>query len=68
VIVVVNGAPLDVPEGAVLADLLGHLGVPHDCRGIALALDGEVVLRTDWPRTAVADGQCVELLEARAGG
>ena len=67
-IVVVNGAPLDVPEGAVLSDLLGHLGVAHDRRGIALALDGEVVLRTDWPRTPVAEGQRVELLEARAGG
>jgi sulfur carrier protein len=66
--VVVNGNPLDVPEGAVLSDVLRQLGLADDRRGIALALEGDVVLRTDWPRTAVAEGQRVELLEARAGG
>jgi sulfur carrier protein len=68
VIVVVNGDPLDVPEGTMLTDVLRYVGVANDRRGIALALDGDVVLRTDWPRTSVADGQRVELLEARAGG
>ena len=67
-IVVLNDAPLDVPDGATLSDVLRHLGVPDDRRGIALALDGEVVLRADWPRTSIASGQRVELLEARAGG
>lgn len=67
-IVVVSGDPLELPEGTVLSDVLRYLGVADDRRGIALALDGDVVLRTDWPRTSVADGQRVELLEARAGG
>ncbi|MGH7723787.1 MAG: sulfur carrier protein ThiS [Candidatus Dormibacteria bacterium] len=67
-IVVVNGDPLDVPEGTMLSDVLGRLGVTDDRRGIAVALDGDVILRAGWPRTPVADGQRVELLEARAGG
>ncbi len=67
-IVLVNGDPLDLPEDAVLSDVLGRRGIADDRRGIALALDGDVVLRADWPRTSVADGQRVELLEARAGG
>jgi sulfur carrier protein len=68
VIVVLNDNPLELPEGAVLSDVLRHLGLADDRRGIALALDGDVVLRTDWPRTSIVDGQRVELLEARAGG
>jgi len=68
VIVLVNGDPLDLPEDAVLSDVLRRRGIADDRRGIALALDGDVVLRADWPRTSVADGQRVELLEARAGG
>ncbi len=67
-IVVVNGDPLDVREGTVLSDILGRLGIADDRRGIAVAIDGDVILRAAWPRTSVADGQRVELLEARAGG
>lgn len=67
-IVVVNGDPLDLPQGTVLSEVLGRLGVTDDRRGIAVALDGDVILRAAWSRTSVADGQRVELLEARAGG
>jgi sulfur carrier protein len=55
------GAPATV-EDAVLA-----AGAP-DGRGVAVALDGEVVPRGEWATTEVRDGQQVEVLRAVQGG
>jgi sulfur carrier protein len=46
-----------------VADLL-----PGERRGIAVALDGEVVPRSEWEGMELRDGQKLELLEAKAGG
>ena len=43
-------------------------GAPEDRRGVAVALDGEVVPRGEWERTALRDGQAVEVLAAIQGG
>ena len=61
--VVVNGEPRDLPPGTTLAAV-----VPERVRGVAVALDGEVVPHTVWAETQLADGQRVEILEAKAGG
>ena len=37
-------------------------------RGVAVALNGEVVRRDDWSATAVAEGDRVEVLAAVQGG
>ena len=39
-----------------------------DGRGVAVALDGEVVPRGEWATTRVRDGQQVEVLRAVQGG
>ncbi|HEV3266908.1 MAG TPA: sulfur carrier protein ThiS [Acidimicrobiales bacterium] len=46
--------------------LLSRLGI--EPRGIAVALDGEVVRRSAWLDTVVADGSSVEIVTAAAGG
>ena len=43
-------------------------GAPADGRGVAVALDGEVVPRGEWSTTAVREGQQVEVLHAVQGG
>jgi len=43
-------------------------GAPDGGRGVAVAVDGEVVPRGDWPGTALRDGQRVEVLHAVQGG
>jgi sulfur carrier protein len=63
-----NGAEVDVPTGASIVDLVARVGAPEDARGVAVAVDGEVVPRGDWAETRVADGQSVEVLEAIQGG
>jgi sulfur carrier protein len=47
-------------------DLLTRLGIER--RGIAVALDGDVVRRSDWSNTVVPDGSSIEIVTAAAGG
>lgn len=63
-----NGEPLETPEGACLADAALAAGVTEDARGVAVALDGEVVPRPQWDATPLADGSKVEVLAAIQGG
>ncbi len=63
-----NGDELAVPAGATVAEIVGATGVGPESRGIAVALDGEVVRRADWTTTVVRDGQRVEVLTAVQGG
>lgn len=37
-------------------------------RGIAVALDGEIVRRSQWPNTTIPDESSVEIVTAAAGG
>ena len=62
----VNGEPCDVAPGMTLAGLLAQLGAPD--RGVAVAVDAEVVPRGEWERFAVRDGARVEVLTAVQGG
>jgi thiazole synthase len=63
-----NGKPLDLPAGATLADAVRKSGAEPEARGIAVALDGEVVPRAEWGSTQLGDGRKVEVLAAIQGG
>jgi sulfur carrier protein len=62
----VNGTEREVPDGATVTRMLAALGVP--ARGVAVAVEGVVVTRTDHDRTVVPDGAEVEVLTAVQGG
>jgi sulfur carrier protein len=64
--IIINGEPSDLSPGATLSELLEHLGAPD--RGVAVAVDAEVVPRGDWATFALADGARVEVLTAVQGG
>jgi sulfur carrier protein len=63
-----NGKPTRVPDGASLADAIAAAGADADRRGVAAAVDGEVVRRPDWAETALREGQSVEVVRAVQGG
>jgi sulfur carrier protein len=63
-----NGEPSDLPAGATVADVLGRLGLATEARGVAVAVDAEVVPRAEWPTRTIADGARVEVLTAMQGG
>ena len=67
-VVVLNGESLALPEGATAADAVQAMGAPEGARGVAVALDGEVLPRRDWKETALEDGAQLEVLHAVQGG
>jgi sulfur carrier protein len=64
----VNGEARALPAGATVASVLELLDVAPDARGIAVAVDGEVVARSQWDATALHEGSTVEVLAAIGGG
>jgi sulfur carrier protein len=64
--VTVNGDQRELAPGTTLADLVTEL-VPA-ARGVAAALNGEVVPRRAWLGTPLADGAVVEVVTAVQGG
>jgi sulfur carrier protein len=66
--VVLNGEARDLPEGATVASAVLAAGARGDGRGVAVAVDGEVVPQGAWATTDLAEGQEVEVLHAVQGG
>ncbi len=67
-IVELNGREVELPEDATVADAAVAAGVDPERRGVAIALDGEVVPRGELAATALASGARVEVVEAIGGG
>jgi sulfur carrier protein len=67
-IVELNGRPTEMPEGASVADAVKEVGIDGEPRGVAVALDGEVVRRTEWQSTKLGERQTVEVVRAVQGG
>ncbi len=63
-----NGEPHELPAGATVADAVRAAGADPSGRGLAVALDGEVVPRAAWEETEVRAGARVEVLHAVQGG
>jgi thiazole synthase len=62
-----NGKPHEMPDEACLADAARAAGA-EGARGVAIALDGEVVPRAKLTSTPLAEGSKVEVLAAIQGG
>jgi thiazole synthase len=64
----INGRPRELPDGASLEAAVRESGAGEGARGIAVAVDGEVVPRGEWEGTPLREGQSVEVLAAIQGG
>jgi len=63
-----NGQDCDVPAGATVASVLARLELSPEARGVAVAVDGEVVPRAQWESFALSAHARVEVLTAMQGG
>ncbi len=64
--VTVNGKPRELEGPLSIAALLETLDIiPAQ---VAVAINGEVVPRSEWPRARVSDGDAVEIVRAVGGG
>jgi sulfur carrier protein len=68
VAVQVNGETRELPDGATVDTAVREAGAGETGRGVAVAVDGEVVPRGEWDRTGLRSGQQVEVLRAVQGG
>jgi sulfur carrier protein len=64
----VNGSPTDASDGATVAAVVTDLAGAERSRGIAVAVNGDVVPRSTWSTTTLRDGDTVEVLTAVQGG
>jgi sulfur carrier protein len=64
--VLVNGVEIKLARPEALDALLSEQGLAR--KGVAVALNGEVVPRSSWTSVQVAEGDEVEVLAAAPGG
>jgi sulfur carrier protein len=64
--VVMNGDDRELTDGATVAEAVA--AVTGQTRGVAVAVNGEVVPRSRWAQAALSAGDRVEVLTAAQGG
>jgi sulfur carrier protein len=67
-IVEVNGTPTEVADDATVQSVVTQLGAHNARRGIAVAVNAEVVPRSEWETWRLSDGMSVEVVTAIQGG
>jgi sulfur carrier protein len=65
---VVNGEHRHVLGGVTVEALVLSLDAAPEGRGVAVAVDGEVVPRAAWRRTVLQEGARIEVVAAVQGG
>ena len=65
---IVNGTPTEVPDSTTVARVVTDLTGTDHSRGVAVAVNDEVVARSAWSATVLTDGDSVEILTAVQGG
>ncbi|HEY4451660.1 MAG TPA: sulfur carrier protein ThiS [Solirubrobacteraceae bacterium] len=66
--IVLNGERSQLCAGATVAAALAALGLALEARGVAVAVDGEVVPRAAWASFELEENARVEVLTAMQGG
>jgi sulfur carrier protein len=66
--IVLNGEHHELEESASVRDAVVAAGAPGEGRGVAVAIDGEVVPRGRWDERPLAEGARVEVVQAVQGG
>jgi sulfur carrier protein len=64
--VTVNGKPRELEGPLTVTAFLKALDI--NARQVAVALNGEVVPRSEWTRVTINDGDTVEVVRAVGGG
>jgi sulfur carrier protein len=62
----VNGTAIDVPAGQSVAELISEYS--DRTTGIAVAVNQNVLTRSEWAQTALQPGDRVEIVSATQGG
>jgi sulfur carrier protein len=63
----INGVEEELPVGTI-AELLAERGIDPKARFLAVAVNGHVVRRAEWPAAALASGDKIEIVRPFQGG
>lgn len=66
--ITLNGTPHPLTAPTLLVELLQSQGLNPAQAGFAVAVNRQLVRRTEWPTTTVQPGDAVEIVHARQGG
>jgi sulfur carrier protein len=66
--VTINGTEEELAGGATVRDIVSKFRGDQAGRGIAVAVNGEVVPRGVWEKSSLSEGDRVEVLGATQGG
>jgi sulfur carrier protein len=66
--IILNGEEREVDGKASVADAVILSGAPDTERGVAVAVEGEVVPRGEWEERALSEGETIEVVHAVQGG
>lgn len=64
----VNGEDSAIDDSVTVSSVIRSMGRDPSAPGVAVAVNGEVVPRSEWESRAVGDGDEVEVLAAIGGG
>jgi sulfur carrier protein len=67
-LITLNGQLRQLPTGATVANVIDLLDVAPQARGVAVALNGEVVARGRWDETELPEDAQIEVVAAIQGG
>lgn len=66
--IVFNGDEQNLDEGATVRGLLQEAGIDPERKGIAVAVNGEVVPRETWGEAVLQERDRVDVIHAVSGG
>jgi sulfur carrier protein len=66
--IILNGEVKEVKTDASVADAVVLAGAPDAERGVAVAVEGEVVPRGEWEARVLSEGEAIEVVHAVQGG
>lgn len=64
--ITLNGNPRELDAESPIPQLIATLNVKPE--QVAIAINGQVVRRVDWPATTIREGDTVEVVRAVGGG
>ena len=67
-IIQLNGESKEFSDGITVETLIQQQTQTDSATGIAIAINGQVIRRTQWETTVFSSGDDVEILQAVAGG
>ena len=64
--ITLNGEPTGIADSTTVGDLVASRSLPN--RGIAVAVNSQVVRAAEWPVHVLGDGDVIDIVTARQGG